>query len=173
MKNIKKGFTLIELLVVVAIIGILAAVVLASLNSARTKGADAAIKSSLANMRAQAALYYDNNSSSYGTGTAVSSGTLATCIAAGSVFADPTITAALTQVNGQAGAFLCTTTGNPATSFSIAAVLKSSGTGATNATGAASQTGGYGIYCVDSNGSGKVNSTATTLAGALTSGLCN
>jgi prepilin-type N-terminal cleavage/methylation domain-containing protein len=60
-----KGFTLIELLVVIAIIGILASVVLASLNSARAKGADAAIKSNLANMRAQAELYYDSNSSSY------------------------------------------------------------------------------------------------------------
>ncbi|MFA6274115.1 MAG: type II secretion system protein [Candidatus Paceibacterota bacterium] len=52
----KKGFTLIELLVVVAIIGILASVVLASLNSARSKGKDASVQSSMTSMRAQAEL---------------------------------------------------------------------------------------------------------------------
>lgn len=57
-----KGFTLIELLVVIAIIGILASVVLASLNSARAKGADAAIKAGMANARAQAELFYDTGS---------------------------------------------------------------------------------------------------------------
>lgn len=55
----KRGFTLIELLVVIAIIGILASVVLASLNSARSKGSDAAVKSNLANARAEAEIFYD------------------------------------------------------------------------------------------------------------------
>ena len=64
-QTLSRGFTLIELLVVIAIIGILASVVLASLNSARDKGADAAIKSNLNNSRAQAELYYDNNDRSY------------------------------------------------------------------------------------------------------------
>lgn len=60
--NTKRGFTLIELLVVIAIIGILSSVVLASLNTARGKGANAAVKSNLNNIRAQAELVYDNAS---------------------------------------------------------------------------------------------------------------
>lgn len=68
----KAGFTLIELLVVIAIIGILSSVVLASLNTARDKGSDAAAKASLNNARAQAELYYDSGSTYTGvcgTGT--------------------------------------------------------------------------------------------------------
>src|ERR1035437_8952104 len=64
-KIMQKGFTLIELLVVIAIIGILSSVVLASLNTARGKGSDAAIKEDINNARAQAELYYNDHSYAY------------------------------------------------------------------------------------------------------------
>ena len=57
--NLKKGFTLIELLVVVSIISILASVILASLNTARAKGVDAQVKSTMTNMRTEAVVYYN------------------------------------------------------------------------------------------------------------------
>ncbi len=75
MKKLNKGFTLIELLVVIAIIGILSSVVLASLNTARGKGSDAAIKGNLNNTRAQAELFYDTNNTYVGVcGTAAVNG---------------------------------------------------------------------------------------------------
>ncbi len=76
-----RGFTLIELLVVIAIIGILSAVVLASLNTARQKGSDAAIKSDLGTIRTQASLDYTSNNNSYTPGGA-SVGSLTTAATA-------------------------------------------------------------------------------------------
>lgn len=61
----KRGFTLIELLVVIAIIGILSAVVLASLNSARRKGNDAKRVADLNQIKLALELYFDDNSSRY------------------------------------------------------------------------------------------------------------
>ncbi|MDB5265245.1 MAG: hypothetical protein JWN64_816 [Parcubacteria group bacterium] len=127
--HVLKGFTLIELLVVIAIIGILSSVVLASLNTARNKGADAAIKANLANARAEAEIFYDSNSNSYNTGTAgLAAGV---CAASG------------TNVIGDNGAG-ATTAGSSAvacyasaTAWAMTAVLKTS-------------TADY--YCVDSTG---------------------
>ena len=55
----RKAFTLIELLVVIAIIGILAAVVMVSLNTARGKARDAQRKSDIVNISTALEMYYD------------------------------------------------------------------------------------------------------------------
>ena len=85
----QQGFTLIELLVVIAIIGILSAVVLASLNTARSKGNDAAVKANLASVATQAALYVTDHSNSYGTFAGADCPTPST--ASATVFGDGTI----------------------------------------------------------------------------------
>ncbi|HEY4477133.1 MAG TPA: type II secretion system protein [Candidatus Paceibacterota bacterium] len=55
----KKGFTLIELLVVIAIIGVLASIVLASLNTARRKGRDVRRMADLGQVRLALELFFD------------------------------------------------------------------------------------------------------------------
>ncbi len=56
-----KGFTLIELLVVIAIIGILAVVIISSLNRARVKSYDARIIQTVSNLKTALEMYHLDN----------------------------------------------------------------------------------------------------------------
>ena len=67
--NRTQGFTLIELLVVIAIIGVLASVVLASLNTARAKARDAQRMSQLSEVKKAIDLYYSDHGSYPSTGS--------------------------------------------------------------------------------------------------------
>ena len=110
---------MIELLVVVAIIGILASVVLASLNSARSKGADAAIKANLANMRAQAEIIYaDKNCYSSDATTACAAAAVAPAACpstSGTIFGNTQVQSAITAiVTGQSKLMACSSSANQA-----------------------------------------------------------
>ena len=62
-RGTEKGFTLIELLVVIAIIGILATIVMVSLNTARSKARDVRRVSDIRQMQLALQMYYDANGS--------------------------------------------------------------------------------------------------------------
>src|SRR3972149_8165962 len=60
MTTLKRGFTLIELLVVISIIGILATLLVANYNAARSRARDAQRKSDVRNIQTALRLYYND-----------------------------------------------------------------------------------------------------------------
>lgn len=142
----KRGFTLIELLVVIAIIGILSAVVLASLNTARQKGNDAAIKADLGSVRTQAALYYDDHNGTYNSGAAAV-GPDCTSSASEDLLDDSRIAqqiAAAETANGTTSVVVCNIA-DDGTAYAVSSPLV---------------TDPLSYYCVDSVGAGMVTATA-------------
>lgn len=148
--KLTKGFTLIELLVVIAIIGILSSVVLASLSTARNKGADARIQSQLQGMRAQAELYT-------GTGTAFPAAACPGTVAAANTLFDTAnnglgnLLGGLTLANTRCASAAGQPTNGVA--WAVAAQLST------------------GVWCVDSTGASRSSTSAgaayTTLVSAI------
>lgn len=139
--SVHSGFTLIELLVVIAIIGILSAVILPSLNAARTKGVDSSVRSNLSIVNAQAALYFDVNSR---YASADITGGVGSCGTASSMYADQRIVSAI------AGATTAIAGAVEGTNYRCTA---SAGTDGRWAISSRLTTGAF--WCVDSTGIGK------------------
>jgi prepilin-type N-terminal cleavage/methylation domain-containing protein len=154
-----RGFTLIELLVVIAIIGILASVVLASLNTARAKGADAAVKADLAGVRATAEVQYDSLGQRYSsTGAAITGSDCGATFTANTFLADASASGALAHAKTTNGGTVLYCNINAAGSaYAIATPLKTTGT----------------WWCIDSTGDTAISGAATAALTDNTDVTCN
>ncbi len=163
----KKAFTLIELLIVIAIIGVLASIILASLNSSRDKGSDTGMKTAINSLRSAGNIIFNEygcfaGSSGGCNGTNLGPGA---CSTPGSTIFSNLEFAKITAPYRTSSDFITScssTTGQ--TAWAIAIRLKSNTTKA---------------WCVDSLNTAKEISNGgtafnqTTLNNAIVGGVCS
>jgi type II secretory pathway pseudopilin PulG len=157
--------------VVVAIIGILASVVLASLNTARGKGGDAAVKSNLANIRAQAELLY-NEWGNYAVDATPTYFALAQCAnTADTLFSNSTIWGQVSAAYGAGGGVANSRCYSASGAWAVAVQLKTSD-GASNVAGTTNLL--PDSWCVDSTGASKSYTWANgeTIATSINATFC-
>ena len=165
-----QGFTLIELLVVIAIIGILSSIVIASLNSARTKGAVSAAKGGAAQIRTQAEVVFDASIPNGGGG--VSYGTSTACTAVTTAAGVVTVTTAPTGITWASGCMFNETTiqgqmKQMAANTSSSTYATLSPTGDKWAVSSVLKNGSF--YCIDNSGNTKEQATLTVAVAGVCS----